>query len=149
MGDRTPNEILSRNFPYLKGVGPWRTALDAAKEAKFRGWLETANIHPGVFDPDAPQSDYDMRGFWMALQARDPRAVSALNPYDGRAHYPDTWKTPYHETFSNESIYAKPDVRGWDKKGKFHFTRQAPHWTEDGTQLLAPDGTVVWGLGAD
>jgi hypothetical protein len=63
-----------------------------------------------------------MRGFWRAQQQGDPDAVrSAAN-----GHFPDTYKTPYHRTFGNESIYAAPD---------------APHW--EGDKLIDKHGNVL------
>lgn len=73
--------------------------------------------------------DYDMRGFWKALQAGDPLAQAAIDPNDQRMHYPDYWKTPYHETFSAESQWADP--------------KKAPSWN-DKDQLVMPDGTVIF-----
>ena len=71
------------------------------EEPAFRKWVKDNKV---PFDPDAkgPQ-DYDMRGFWKALQAGDEKAKSGIDPNDGKLHYPDYWKTPYHETFSAES----------------------------------------------
>lgn len=96
------------------------TALQPQEEKNFLSWVQTNGV---PFDP-SPQADYDMRGFWKALQNGDPRAKSAVNPSDNRLHFPDVWKTPYHKTFSNESIYAGPDAPSWkdnklvDKTGK-------------------------------
>ncbi len=43
-------------------------------------------------------------------------------------HFTDYWKTPMHETFSNESKFATPDAPKWnnkdqliDKSGKVIF----------------------------
>src|ERR1035438_684822 len=41
-------------------------------------------------------------------------------------HFPDTYKTPFHKTFSNESKYAPKD---------------APHWEED--KLVDKHGKVI------
>lgn len=40
--------------------------------------------------------DYDLRGYYAAVQGRVPV---------GDAHLPDTYKKPNHPTFSNESQY--------------------------------------------
>lgn len=101
---------------------PFHTALDPFEEAAFQSWVGT---HGVPFDP-GPKSDYDMRGFWLAHSNHDPRAVTELNPADKQMHFPDTWKTPYHKTFSNESIYAPKD---------------APHW--EGDKLIDKHGNVV------
>ncbi len=58
----------------------------------------------------------------------DPRAVSSINPNDNMMHYPDYWKTPFHESFSHESQWATPG---------------APIWNEL-DQLVTPDGKVVF-----
>lgn len=64
---------------------------------------------------DEPNADYDMRGFWKAGGKR------AAN-----GHFPDTYKTPYHKSFSNESRYA---------------TKDAPHW--EGDRLVDKNGRVI------
>jgi hypothetical protein len=98
---------------------PYRTSLSANEEQNFRKWI-TDNKIP--FDPDEAKPDYDMRGFWQALQAGDPRAKRDEQTF----HFPDIWKTPRHKTFSNESIYATPD---------------APHW--EGNKLIDKNGKVI------
>lgn len=103
--------------------GDYTTKLSPSDEQAFRAWAKT---NKAPFDPNDPNSDYDMRGFWLGLKNGDARATTAVNPSDGQLHYPDTWKTPYHATFSNESIYA---------------SAEAPHW-ENG-RLVDRDGKVI------
>ena len=100
----------------LAGMKSYVTKLSPLEETTFQTWV-TANKIP--FDP-SPHADYDMRGYWKANQGK-------LNGTQMKAdglHFPDTWKTPYHKTFSNESIYATPDAPHWvndvlyDKTGK-------------------------------
>ncbi len=55
-----------------------------------------------------PRADYDYRGYWQAYKNNDPITKQAMNPNDQSLHYVDKWKTPYHESFSNESMYANP-----------------------------------------
>jgi hypothetical protein len=105
-----------------KSVAPpkprgYTTQLSTADEAKFESWVKANRI---PFDP-SPTADYDMRGFWLAKQHGDKRAARADN-----GHFPDTWKTPHHKTFSNESIYATGD---------------APHW--EGSKLVDKTGRVI------
>ena len=90
----------------------------------FQQWVSQNRV---PFDP-SPQADYDMRGFWRALQAKDPRAVSGMNANDGMLHYPDYWKTPYHQSYSGESK--------WNTTG-------SPMWNEQG-QLIDKGGRVVF-----
>jgi hypothetical protein len=95
----------------------YRTKLTPKQETAFQSWLiaESIPYHDRGF------ADYDMRGFYKAAMAGDPRAKRAAN-----GHFPDIWKTPHHRTFSSESIYATAD---------------APRW--NGLLLVAKDGTIV------
>lgn len=122
----TQDQAFQQNSQYVKpGAHSYNTALAAPDEKKFRDWV-TQNKIP--FDPSAKVSDYDMRGFWKALQAGDPKAKAAVDQNDGKIHYPDFWKTPYHATFSNESQWAKPG---------------APHWTAD-DRLVTSEGATLF-----
>lgn len=113
------NPIFTRNIQWAK-PGPYTTPLDPTTEQAFRGWVADKKI---PFNPDDPKSDYDMRGFYKAMISGDPSAKrSATN-----LHFPDTWKTPYHKSFSNESIYALP---------------HAPKW--QGNSLIGPNGETVF-----
>lgn len=112
-----------RNAPWA-ARGQYTTRLSPDAEMEFRHWVAQNNV---PFDPDRQITDYDMRGFWQALQNKDPIARSAIDPNDQRLHYPDYWKTPYHATFSNESQWAN---------------HRAPHW--DGNKLITQDGTVLF-----
>jgi hypothetical protein len=97
----------------------------------FRQWLG-ANRVP--FNPNAGATDYDMRGFWQAMQQERPMAKTAVDPHDGLPHFPDYWKTPMHQTFSNESQWAGPQAPQWindaqlaDSSGRIKFdARQRP-----------------------
>jgi hypothetical protein len=114
-------------LPSYAKPGNYNTDLgDPKTEMAFQQWVKQNNI---PFDPAAPVSDYDMRGFYQALQAGDPKAKEALNPNDSQMHFPDYWKTPYHESFSNESQWAD--------------SKKAPKWNEQ-DQLVTPDGKVVF-----
>lgn len=122
--DARLKENYKKNKSYAR-KGDYQTQLNPGSEQKFRLWLK-ANKVP--FDPNSKVSDYDMRGFWLALQSKDPRAVSAINPNDQRLHYPDFWKTPYHASFSNESQWALPGAPTWNKRD----------------QLVLPNGSVMF-----
>jgi hypothetical protein len=101
--------------------GPYTTKLSPAEERDFQSWVKTNRV-PWQ---DSPTADYDMRGYYQAL--REGKAKQSLDPYDRRMHFPDTWKTPYHSTFSNESIYSTPE---------------APHW--EGNRLMTPQGSLIY-----
>lgn len=98
--------------------GPYVTTLPSEEEKEFQGWVKSNNI-PWQ---DTPTADYDMRGFWKANKSGDPNAKRSSK----NLHFPDTYKTPYHKTFSRESKYATSD---------------APHW--DGDKLIDKSGRVI------
>ncbi len=102
------------------------TQLSPLDEFAYRQWVQSNGV-PTNPNATAPQ-DYDMRGFYQGLQQGNPRAQSAIDPNDGRMHYPDFWKTPLHQTFSNESQWAPPT---------------APQWTPN-DQLAQPNGQVLF-----
>lgn len=119
-------DIYTRNQPYVaQGAGGFNTELAPLQEMQFQKWVGDNKV---PFDPNASVQDYDMRGFYRALQQGHPKAVSAVNPNDSQMHYPDYWKTPYHESFSGESQWAGP---------------VAPKWN-DKDQLVAPDGRILF-----
>lgn len=105
--------------------GPYQTSLNPLSEMVFRHWVQSNKV---PFDPNDVKSDYDMRGYWQALTNQDPRAAQSLNSNDGKMHFPDTWKTPYHQSFSNESMYAMPTAPKWNEKD----------------QLINPLGSIVF-----
>lgn len=95
---------------FLSGTarpGPYRTQLSLPEEAEFQLWVKKNRV---PFD-DSPTSDYDMRGFWKALKKGS--ANTTTSAFDGLTHYPDTFKTPYHKTFSRESKYATDNAPQW------------------------------------
>lgn len=123
---QSQNEIYQRNAPYVaSGASNFNTKLDPLQEMMFQKWVGQNKV---PFDPNGGVQDYDMRGFYSALQSGHPKAVSAINPNDSQMHYPDYWKTPYHESFSNESQWAGP---------------VAPKWN-DKDQLIGPDGRILY-----
>ena len=110
-------------LPNYARLGPYKTALKPDEERAFQSWVKQNRI-PWQ---DAPNADYDMRGYYRAMKSGDPRARQATN-----RHFPDTWKTPYHKSFSAESRYATPDASHWkgnqlvDKTGAVVFDESKP-----------------------
>jgi hypothetical protein len=94
-GPQYYDRAYRHNAPFAV-PGPYQTVLSAEEEQEFRRWV-SANGVP--FDVSASVVDYDMRGYWKANRGAT---------YGG-GHFPDTYKTPYDTTFSNESRYATPD----------------------------------------
>jgi len=118
------DDIFTRNKAWAKPAESYLTSLPPEQEKSFQDWVKANGV---PFDA-APTADYDMRGYWEALQAGDPRAKTATDANDQKLHYPDYWKTPYHKSFSNESRWA---------------TEDAPRWN-DKDQLVGKDGTVIF-----
>lgn len=117
-----PNPMLAGRQPGAS----YNTRLSPMDEFAYRQWVQQNNV-PTNPNSMMPQ-DYDMRGFYQGLQQGNPKARSAIDPNDSRLHYPDFWKTPLHQTFSNESQWAPPT---------------APQWTPN-DQLAAPNGRVLF-----
>jgi hypothetical protein len=117
-----PNPMLAGRQP----APSYNTPLSPLDEFAYRQWAQQNQV-PTDPNSTAPQ-DYDMRGFYQGLQQGNPRAQSAIDPNDSRLHFPDFWKTPMHQTFSNESQWA-PST--------------APQWTPT-DQLAQPNGQVVF-----
>lgn len=102
------NNNYQRNSQYAR-PGPYTTQLSPQNEAGFQNWVKGNNInYDQSWPPDQSMQDYDMRGYYQAMQNGDPVAVQA-----GNNHFPDQWKTPYHPTFSNISNYATPNAPSW------------------------------------
>jgi hypothetical protein len=76
---------------------PYNTQLSPEQEILFRKWKNQ-------FAPNDSGIDYDFRGAFL----------SGLKPDANNGHWPDTYKKPNHQTFSNESKYAqmRPDIAG-------------------------------------
>ena len=101
--------------------GPYFTQLSPEEKDRFVKWA-FENLGQGDYQRmGSPYSDYDHRGFWKAATSGDPRASLSVNQSDNRVHAPDIWKTPFHESFSNESMYATQDAPKWVQKGKDWF----------------------------
>lgn len=103
----------------------YNTKLPTMDEFQFRNWLQQNSV---PFNPDAGATDYDMRGFYQAAQQQQPGASASVNPVDNKMHYPDRFKTPTHQSFSNESQWAGTS---------------APRWIDD-ARLAAPNGRVTF-----
>lgn len=89
--------------------GPaFQTRLSPQEETQFQDWVRMNKI-PWQ---DTPVADYDMRGFWRGMmQGRVERNPETM-------HFPDVYKTPFHQTFSNESQYAYPGAPRWEQAGE-------------------------------
>ena len=118
-------ELLQRNMQYANPAWQQQMAqLTPEQEQVFRQWVASNNVPFNVADK---YPDYDMRGYWLSLQSNPQAQQAAINPVTQSLHYPDTFKTPYHESFSSESQWA---------------TQGAPSWSDN--KLVSPSGEVVF-----
>lgn len=116
----------ARNAKYAVSDPTYQTPLSPQQETAFRHWVVQNKV---PFNPaDASPQDYDMRGYWQDIAAGGA-SETARNANDGEMHFPDTYKTPYHHSFSSESKYAQPD---------------APVWINDHQLADRHTGDVVW-----
>jgi len=122
----TPQQNLERNQQFAK-PGPYITPLSAQEQPLFNEWLKTGAMGAPV-NYQHGDLDYDMPGFWKAMQAGDPEAKPQVVREDidratgkPRVHFPDKWKTPYEATFSQGSMYALPHAPKWVQVGKDHW----------------------------
>lgn len=101
------DNIKFTNGGYLYKTGgrinkrSFSTTLNKKREAEFQDWYsKIAKILNLDSNPDNQEHGYDYRGYWLENRKKD---IDYSSP---EFHFPDTWKQPWHETFSNESQYA-------------------------------------------
>lgn len=98
-------QALGRNLRYATAEPSWTTKLMPHEEIAFRQWVAAKKV---PFDPDEQTPDYDMRGYFRAMQA------GQAEPWNGPgSHFPDTFKTPRDTTFSAESKNSKASPLVW------------------------------------
>lgn len=78
----------------------------------FDDWANKASIYKGIRIKGDPT--YDYKGWYN----EDPNRAYALLNDDPNAHFDDKWKTPYHPTFSDQSIYSNAKHPGgtWGRR---------------------------------
>lgn len=94
-------------------MSKFKTKLTPQEEQQFLEWYKIVALkHHLDLNPDHPDHHYDYRGFWKNSSFQEK--LSMLG--NQQMHFPDTYKTPMHPTFSNESIYSTPFMMGgnWD-----------------------------------
>lgn len=109
----------------------FKTILSKRQEKEFQNWYKNVSSQLKLDEnPDNPAHNYDYRGYWLENRNKD---IDFSIP---DFHFPDKYKTPAHETFSRESIYADKEygidpktVGYWDgetfKPGDFNSILQA------------------------
>lgn len=108
-GESNPDQNFARNSKHAVAQASYQTALPPAEEQQFRQWVQQNAI---PFDPNDAKSDYDMRGYWRDVASKGGDET-AMNADDHRRHFPDTYKTPYHRSFSAESRFAREGAPAW------------------------------------
>lgn len=119
-----------RNRAFAQRRDSYQTALSAPEETAFRAWVASAKV---PFNPNQTDADYDMRGYWKDVASKG-KSQTVMNGNDHRMHFPDTYKTPFHQSFSAESRYAAPGAPRWandhqlvdPKTGRIVFDERAP-----------------------
>ena len=77
-------------------------------DLNFLNWYKNNTIEGKRGVPYSNELDYDYFSFYKN------KGVGNVNN-----HFPDTYKLPNHETFSNESLYAGNGAKGYWDKNKF------------------------------
>jgi hypothetical protein len=84
-----------------EGITDWRKSWTPNLEDLFRLWYQNVASKGKINqNPDDPLHYYDYRG-----------AFSNKQEQGQDLHFPDTFKTPGHPTFSEESVYAVPPLK--------------------------------------
>lgn len=108
----TANRMYILNRPYARPASEtnnYTTDLSGDQEKQFRQWVGQNKV---PFDPDGQANDYDMRGYWKDVVSQGGNEQQR-NTVDGQMHFPDTYKTPFHQSFSEGSKYALPSAPEW------------------------------------
>lgn len=81
-------------------------------ERSFSDWSNKASAYKGIKIKGDPT--YDYKGWYN----EDPNRAYALLNDDPNAHFDDKWKTPYHPTFSDQSVYSNAEHPGgtWGRR---------------------------------
>ena len=124
----------------------WTAKLSDTRRKSANAFEPWMNAAPGVGanDPTRDMEDYDLQGAFKA----------GITP-DGRGHMPDTYKKPWHPTFSDESKYSKgsTDPGGtWVDRGdgKWDFAASpanlkahTPEELQDYFKRVEPDSNLI------
>lgn len=78
----------------------------------FDDWANKASVYKGIRIKGDPAYDY------KSWYNEDPNRAYALLNDDPNAHFDDKWKTPYHPTFSDQSVYSNAKHPGgtWGRR---------------------------------
>jgi len=135
--EKQGDELVKRTPPREDALPPpadhdenYNTILKPDEENKFRKWAAEKGVAGsgpnGLFDPDNPREDYNLRGYW---KDKGGKLETTQNENDRKPHFTDEYKKPWHPSFSAESNYA-------DKA-------TAPRWIND-YQLADRNGKILY-----
>lgn len=88
---------------------PYQTNLTPEESFRFADWAASNNVPVDL----SPKSDYDMSGYFKSLSG-SPNPGSSISEIDNKPHFTDKFKTPFHQTFSNESQYSTGNDPHWE-----------------------------------
>ncbi len=118
--DPWAQKILQALIKSKSNKSAYRTQLTPSEEVEYQRYAKLNK----AWRTNYPDSDYDERGQWKAMkQGVDPGGNWTSSPLlqlsgDGTMHGSDVWKTPFHNTLSNESKYAPPGAPAWNDKSQ-------------------------------
>ena len=98
----------------------YNTQLSPQEELAYRQWMQAIGHTPErgyAVDQNYNGQGYDYRGFFKK---------NGPVPIGEGQHFTDEFKTPYHETFSNESQYAQPGTPGAPYAGSWQGETYTP-----------------------
>jgi len=107
-GPRAPLDEPFLVDPIVRG-GKYDTPLTEKQWNDYQDWAKKSGKNPAE-----EERDYDLRGFYLTHP----------EPMKPGEHGKDTFKKPWHPTFSDESKYSTPENPGgkWEQKGNdWHF----------------------------
>lgn len=106
-----------------------------ASDKDFQNWYNLNTPEGKANIPYNPNSDYDYLSYYKNGDYKN---------YSG-GHFPDTYKTPNHKTFSNESIYSTPENPGGSWQGENYNSLGMFKYKNGGRIPLAKDGKSISG----
>lgn len=101
-----------------------------AKDDKaFQSWYRKNTLEGQGKIPYSDKQNYDYYSFYKNGDYKD-------SSFNTENHFPDTYKRPTHETFSDESIYSIPENPGGHWKGETFVPAGVKTFLQDGGKFL-------------
>lgn len=103
-----------------------------SKNTDFKNWYNQNTIEGQNNIPYTENLDYDYLSFFMSGDYKNPE-------YNIDNHFPDTYKRPNHETFSNESLYSVPENTGGRWAGDIFISSKQQGGMKDNEMAFLSD----------